>query len=250
MSNDPDLQSLCESASEDLRSMDYLSAERQLERAESLALAANDYDTLSRLYFPLQEARRQRRQRCGEGIVRWDLVASGPDDKSLDAAALATRYPQGQLLVAGYRSVGPAVELRRMYWESNAYAEVFLAAAFDLPGGGKVIAVLPNPADLSSIPPNIPVDRLHQLLPPHTVLLTPADLPPGESKGTPATFAQTMALWERLHLPHLAMADAMPISRAKLDAYRAVTDIDYACELAHQNAAQTARALLRAKTIA
>jgi hypothetical protein len=58
-----------------------------------------------------------------------------------------------------------------------------------------------------------------------------------------------MNLWESLHRPHLAQADSMPLSLAKLDAYRKVIQIDYACELAHQSAAQTARELLRSKPV-
>ena len=37
-----------------------------------------DWDTLARLYMPLQEARRQRRQRCGEGTVALDLAGPIP----------------------------------------------------------------------------------------------------------------------------------------------------------------------------
>jgi hypothetical protein len=59
--------------------MDYLAAEATLVSAEAIAWERRDFDTLARLYMPLQESRRQRRQNCGEGIVRLDLLADGPD---------------------------------------------------------------------------------------------------------------------------------------------------------------------------
>src|SRR5438552_3365286 len=73
-----DLQSLCELGQHELERMEYLAAEATLVKAEALALAQGDFDTLGRLYMPLQEARRQRRQRCGEGVVCLDLIAPGP----------------------------------------------------------------------------------------------------------------------------------------------------------------------------
>ena len=74
----PNLQSLCELGQEQLIRMEYLAAERTLVEAEEIARRERDFDTLGRLYMPLQETRRQRRQRCGEGIVRLDLIAQGP----------------------------------------------------------------------------------------------------------------------------------------------------------------------------
>src|SRR5437763_17138410 len=108
MSNDvDDLQSLCERGQELLIATDYLAAEDVLVRAEKLALDGEDFDTLSRLYMPLQEARRQRRQRCGEGVVKLDLVAEF-HDHVLDAEQIVRDFPHGQLLVAGWGSVEPA----------------------------------------------------------------------------------------------------------------------------------------------
>src|SRR2546423_11126711 len=100
----PELQALCQLGSEQLIEMKYLDAEATLARAETIAWDARDFDTLARLYMPLQEARRQRRQRCGEGIVRLDLLAASPADQ-LDARKLAGEYPNAQLLVAGWGSV-------------------------------------------------------------------------------------------------------------------------------------------------
>src|SRR5688572_26100595 len=125
-----ELQDLCELGQEQLMRMDYLRAEAALARAEELAWAAQDWDTLARLYMPLQEARRQRRQRCGEGMVVLDLIASGPDDEQVDAARVVESFPQGQLLVAGWGSVEPAKAVRRLQAEHGLYVETFLAAAY------------------------------------------------------------------------------------------------------------------------
>lgn len=239
---DTDLQLLCQRGSELLRDTDYIGAESHLARAESLALAARDFDTLSRLYFPLQEARRQKRQRCGEGAVRLDLFG----DNLPPPESLAEFHPHGQFLLAAHRSTAPALALRNLHRERGNYAEVLLAAAIPVAPAGLVIAVFAFHTDLSFLPPLPSPDHLTRLLPPHTLLLTPAELSAGNGPGTPATFARTMALWERLHLPYLALADATTDPESRLAAYRKTTDVDYACELAHQNAAGTARQLARA----
>src|SRR5436309_8234740 len=95
------LQSRCELGQQQLMRTEYLEAEATLASAEADAWAARDFDTLSRLYMPLQEARRQRRQRCGEGIVRLDLIATGQSD-IIDGRRIVKDYPHGQLLVAGW----------------------------------------------------------------------------------------------------------------------------------------------------
>lgn len=245
--SDDTLQDLCAQGSDLLRRTMYIEAERVLVRAEALALAQRDFDTLSRLYYPLQETRRQMRQLCGEGVVRLDLMASECDRMAV--AELADRYPQGQFLVAGWRSVGPAADLRRAYRQRGDYAEVFLGAVFEVEGGASVVAVLPREVDLSAVPEGLPLDGLARRLPAHTILLTPGELPTGELRGTPHTFARTMAIWERLHLPFLAQADSMPISENKLAAYHLAVEVDYACEFAYQNAARTARELARSPLV-
>src|SRR5215212_4799219 len=107
----PDLQALCELGQQQLMRTEYLDAEATLERAEQIAWDSKDFDTLSRLYMPLQEARRQRRQRCGEGIIALDLIATGPED-AIDGRRIVENYPHGQLLVAGWGTAAPAREVR------------------------------------------------------------------------------------------------------------------------------------------
>src|SRR5580693_101087 len=95
------LQILCEQGQQQLMAMEYLAAERSLAAAEQIAWDARDFDALSRLYMPLQEARRQRRQRCGEGAIRLDLFSRGPNE-SLDPRQIVDQFPHGQLLIAGW----------------------------------------------------------------------------------------------------------------------------------------------------
>src|SRR5205814_7216971 len=99
-----DLQSRCELGQQQLMQMQYLEAEATLAAAEADAWTARDFDTLSRLYMPLQEARRQRRQRCGEGFVCLDLIATGPADE-IDGRRIVENYLHGQLLVAGWGTI-------------------------------------------------------------------------------------------------------------------------------------------------
>src|SRR5690242_14360055 len=137
----PDLQSLCELGQEQLMRMEYLDAEKTLCEAEKIALAERDYDTLGRLYMPLQEARRQRRQRCGEGVVALDLIAQGPSD-AVEGRRIIENFPHGQLLVAGWQSIGAAVDVRRLASQHGLYVETFLAAAYPI-GGEVVVAIVP-----------------------------------------------------------------------------------------------------------
>ena len=129
---DNELQTLCELGSQQLIDMDYLAAEATLAEAEKRAWAAQDFDSLSRLYMPLQEARRQRRQRCGEGTVRLDLLATGDSPMTL-----VEQFPQGQLLIAGLGSIAPAIEFRKLGVKLSLYVETFLAAVYPIVGGAR-----------------------------------------------------------------------------------------------------------------
>ena len=234
----PDLQSLCDAGQRALIATDYLAAEEVLSQAESIAWDARDWDALSRLYMPLQEARRQRRQRCGEGIVKLDFAGR------IDPTETVTRYPHGQLLVAGLGSIQSALEVRDLAHEQKHYVETFLAAIYPIEKSF-VIAIVPTahvappPADGRSI------DKLMATLPPFSIVLSSHEIPRGERPGTDATYAQTMAIWERLHAPFLAAAEATPDPVRRMMAFRRTIEVDYACELAHQHLAKTAHQLAR-----
>jgi hypothetical protein len=239
------LQQLCETGQEALMRMDYLRAEAALVKAELHAWEARDWDTLARLYMPLQESRRQRRLRCGEGVVALDLVAEGPDDR-VDGRRIVENYPHGQLLVAGWGTIEPALRVRELQAERSLFVETFLAAAYPV-GAGRAVAIVP--ADDVRLPdpsPRQSIDRLIAELPPHSIVLNADELPRDRARGTTETYARVTDLWERLHLPFLAAADMHADRVQKIDQYRRTIRVDYACELAHQKLSRVARELGRA----
>ena len=239
-----DLQARCELGQQQLMRTEYLEAEATLASAEADAWSLRDFDTLSRLYMPLQEARRQIRQRCGEGIVRLDLISTGPRDLP-DARKIVDQYPHGQLLVAGEGTMHPSRDIRRLARERRLYVETFLAAVYPIAGGGRAV-VIPPLEDVVLPPPHEqPIDSLMSKVPPQSIVLALDELPRGERRGDTTTFAQVMAMWERLHAPFLAAADMQVDPIQKIEAYRKTQRVDYGCELAHQKASDVARQLAR-----
>jgi hypothetical protein len=235
------IQSLCQLGQEQLTRMEYLEAERTLAAAEKPAWDVRDFDALARLYMPLQEARRQRRQRCGEGIVRLDILATEMSDR-LEGKSFVESFPQGQLLIAGWGSIGPAIDARRAQAKLGLYVEVFLAAVYPVQSG-KIVAIVPTEdVTLPAVQP-MAVDVLIRRLPAHSVVMSADELPVGQMIGTLETYGRVMAIWERLHAPFLAAADATVDPIRRIEAYRAAIRVDYACELAHQGIYATARQL-------
>jgi hypothetical protein len=232
------LNELCEQGQVQLMSTDYLGAARTFARTENIAWAQHDFDTLSRLYLPLQEARRQIRQRSGEGAMRMHLLARGPDD-----VPTADGITAGQVLIAGWGTIEPAIDLR-IDTAFSLYLEVFLAAVYPTPDGN-VVAILPT--EDQKIPQPTPRSRaeLESLLPFGSLLLNPGDLPADTDRGTAQSFAAVMALWERLHTPFLQAAEKETDPIKKMQAFRDTLKVDPACELAHQHLADVARTLAR-----
>jgi len=230
-----DIQQLCDLGQDQLSRMQYLQAEQTLANAENLAWKAGDWDALSRLYMPLQESRRQRRQRCGEGIIRLDFLSNSSSDQP-DGAKSIRSANHGSALIAGWGSIAPAIDARRAQKELELYADVFLAAVYPI-GAGRVVAIIPR--EEVQLPPveAMSIDQLIRRLPAHSIVLNDADW------AATRTFAEIMALWERLHAPFLAAADATIDPIRKIAAYRQTIRVDYACELAHQRISDTARAL-------
>jgi hypothetical protein len=242
--SDADVQTLCERGQELLIETRYWEAERALAEAERLAWEARDWDALARLYMPLQEVRRQRRQRCGEGVVALDLFSEGPADR-VEPAQVVANYPHGQLLVAGWGSIQPALGVRRLASTNRLYVETFLAAAYPV-GAGKAIVIVPDEdVALPSADPEWSIDELLRNVPPHSIVLSENELPSGSRKGSTQTYAQVMEMWERLAAPFLAAADMAVDPVAKIEAYRRTIRVDYACELAHQKLSDVAKTLDR-----
>jgi hypothetical protein len=231
-----DLAVQCELGQRQLMRMEYLAAEKTLAGAEEIAWANRDFDSLSRLYMPLQEARRQRRQRCGEGTIRLDLLARGAQD-AMSAEDMIAHYPQGQLLVAGFASIEPAVKLRRLQVERGNYLDTFLAAVYKIQAE-TIVAIVAFPD--AKMPDNAPasLDALAAALPPNSIVMPESQLPR-------PNYGNVMALWERLHTPFLAEADRQRDPIRKIEAYRQSIRADYACELAHQRLSDVARQMCK-----
>ncbi len=227
---------LCEDGQRELMRTSYLEAERLLALVEAAAWESEDYDLLARVYMPLQEARRQKRQRCGEGTVRLDILADAPD-----VSSIVDQHPFGQLLVAGPGTIAPALGVRRLARERSLYLETFLAAAYET-GQGLAVAVIPE--ENGPVPASrqwASVDELAAALPLGAFVLLADELPGGPHPGTARTYARVMGLWERLHKPFLAMADGQSEPTAQMAGYRRTITIDAACELAHQKLSDVAR---------
>jgi hypothetical protein len=244
----PDLQSLCDAGQRALIATDYLAAEEVLAQAESLAWNAQDWDSLSRLYMPLQEARRQRRQRCGEGMIDLNVSASDPDL----ALKIVLEYPHGQLLVSAAGSIAPAMEVRRLAREHSLYVETFLGANYivnrsDDDDVDVIIVIVPT-AD-TTLPPDeeLPLNMLLPRLPASAIVFREDEVDAAPQIGTDTTYARTMALWERLHTPFLAHAEATADPVQRMAAFRKTIEVDYACELAHQHLSKVAHQLARKK---
>lgn len=237
------LQHLCDEGQARLERTDYLGAIAVLEQADLLATRLQDFDTLARLCLPLQEARRQARQRCGEGIVRLDLVE--PSAGKLDPLELAARHPHGQLLLAAEGSLAAAVRLRTIQRQRMQYAETFLAASYPLHGSLAVLVVPTATVQVPSVGQVRSVDDLLRRAPANAVVLTESELPRGQEPGNSRSFAWTMALWERLHLPYLALAKSVSDLRRRMAACRDAIAVDPACEAAHQLLSEAARELSR-----
>jgi len=238
------LQDVCEVGQRQLMQMEYIQAERTLAAAEQQAWQQRDFDTLARLYMPLQEARRQRRQRCGDGMVCLDLIADGPTDE-IQGRHVVENYPFGQLLVAGWGNIEPAKQVRQLADEHDLYVETFLGAVYPT-REGNVIVLVPRESDTLPAINGYSVESLSKLLPPHCLVLREGEIVPGVRRGTAETYCQVMAIWERLHRPFLEAADLLSDPIRKIEAYRRTIRVDYACELAHQRLADVARQLARA----
>ena len=243
-----ELQASCETGQRQLMDMQYLSAEATLIRAEVEAWIQRDFDTLARLYMPLQECRRQRRQRCGEGRVRLDLLATGQGEQP-SAEQILAEYSQGQLLVAGWGSIAPALRLRELQREKGCYVDTFLAAVYPIVGGSRAVVIVPAEGVALPEPIEQPIDLLLASLPLHCIVMHEAELPRGARKGTYQTYGEMMAIWERLHAPFLAAADMQVDPLQRIQHYRRTIEVDYACELAHQRLAEVARGMKRVVSI-
>lgn len=237
-----DIQGACEQGQQLLMETRYVQAEAVLAEAERVAWEARDWDAVARLYMPLQEVRRQRRQRCGEGIVALNLFSEGLGD-IVDPLHVITNYPHGQLLVAGWGSIEPALGVRKLAAANELYVETFLAAVYPM-GTGRAVVIVPT--ENVALPPVVEgqsIDQLMARIPAQSIVLTENELPRESRRGNDQTYAQVMGLWERLAAPFLTAADMMVDPIVRMEGYRKTIRVDYACELAHQKLSDVARSM-------
>jgi hypothetical protein len=245
-----DLQYLCELGQQQLIQTEYLAAEATLARAEARAWEIKDFDTLARLYMPLQEARRQRRQRCGEGIICLDILQRSADEP-FDPREIVAKFPRGQLLVAGFGSLAPAVEVRRLQIERGLYAETILASVH--PAAGSLsIAIQPFAEAQSPRSPETSAaggiaagSHTAGPMQDQAIMMNESALPKGAAPATNETRARVMSLWEMVSMPFLKAADAETDPIRKIEGYRKAIRADYACELAHQKLSDVAKTLAK-----
>jgi hypothetical protein len=231
-----EIQDACERGQQLLIQTEYWSAELILAEAENAAWMSREFDALSRLYLPLQECRRQRRQKCLDGIICLDILARSPED-SIDPKEIVNRYPQGTLLVGGWQSITLAVEVRRLQFERRQYAETFLAAVYP---AGESISISISP--FAAIEPQ----RMRtggDLMQDHSLMMHESTLRCGPGAPAKELAAQANTLWELLHAPFLLDADRATDPLHKIELYRKTIEVDYGCELAHQKLAEVARQL-------
>lgn len=243
------LQEQCLAGQQLLADQEYIEAEQTLLRAESDAVKHRDWDTLARLYMPLQEARRQRRQRTLQGPVCLDLISEGPDDH-IEGRHILENYPHGTLLVAGWGTIEPALQTRKLQVRFKLYVDVLLGAVYPLIGGGHVVVVIPHEhAILPQVCPRR-ISEISAVMPAHSLVFGAAELPDGPRHGTPELIARLQGWWRQLHWPFMVDARDTRDLRKRMNAYRKAIEVDYGCELAHQELSDTAHQLARAEVMA
>ncbi len=89
------------------------------------------------------------------------------------------------------------------------------------------------------------IGDLSSRLPTGCIVIPEDELSKGSRREPLRPMEEPMAMWERLHTPFLAAADADKDLVARIEAYRMTIRVDYACELAHQRLSDVARDLAR-----
>lgn len=249
-----DLQSLCTLGQRQLMATDYLTARDTLEQAENMAFAGRDWDGLARLYMPLQETRRQIRQRCGEGEVDMGVVVPPGVSPGEFAEDFLATHTHGQYLIAGPGGGGSsplafAGAVRTAARDKRLYVETFLAGCYRV-GGDSIFVVAPTAHTV--LPPGTAdsVDALTAT--PHCLVLPAVELPARAARGDTGTYGLTMSIWERLAAPHLAAclaASAAVPAGQRIKALKRVIEIDPGCEMAHQVISRIAAGAARARPV-
>ena len=243
-----ELQQLCDRGQQHLLACDYVHAIQLLAWAESVAFKARDFDTLARLYMPLQEARRLFRQRCGEGM--FDLHAfSEPDVDRVEEIPEGLDDPIkslfGQFAFGFFDGPRGSLDYRTLFRASHVYAETFICKRYHGPDC-YYVAFLPD--EKARFRPNVSASSLKEIesaLSIGAFVLKSSDIPRPKAKGDNDTFAFVMSIWERLHAPYLKRARSETDPLRRIELYRETLRVDPACEGAHQELAKLAQQLAR-----
>ena len=167
-----------------------------------------------------------------------------PPGRRRIARHVLDNFSHGQLLVAGWGSIEPAVRVRELAAQHNLYLETFLAAAYPA-GEGQVVAIVP-----------LPEVHLPEATPRAIDELIPGFCRPIASCCRQGSFRREAAAGRmkpmhkscrcgRIHLPFLAAADHATEPVLKMEGYRKTIRVDAACELAHQKLPDVARQLMK-----
>src|SRR5208283_5969711 len=97
--------------------------------------------------------------------IRLDFLANGPHDQP-DGRVAVEAVGHGQILIAGWGSIQPAIDARRAQRELGLYVDVFLAAVYPA-GVGRVVAIVPGEGVALPAPEPMAVDQLIRRLPAH-----------------------------------------------------------------------------------
>jgi hypothetical protein len=143
------LQEQCELGQRELMATNYLAAEKILIEAErDRASSKTNLKHSHAFTCPSRRPGASGVSAAAKEPFCLDLVAQGPDDE-ISAERILDKYPFGQLLVAGWGTIQPALEIRRLQQERGLYVETFLAAAFPTTKG-TIIVIVPEDAPLPS----------------------------------------------------------------------------------------------------
>jgi hypothetical protein len=155
---------------------------------------------------------------------------------------LVEKYQSGLLLLGGFGTIEPAIELRRFARENKLYFEVFLGAVYPLIESTPALVIAPLEEVSMPSPERRTLADLEKLLPPRCLLFATDDIEAGDK----AVWSQWMiSRWEKLHWPFLTAAGRETDPIRRMEAYRLTIRVDPGCELAHQHLADTARRLAR-----
>jgi len=136
-------------------------------------------------------------------MPRFDCSGSGDQ---IPVQRVLEKYSFRPVFFAGWASIQPALEIRRLSAVTDCTSRPS-SPPFIQHTEGQVLAIAPENSPLPA-PEARPLESLRQLSPPHAFYRR--DSFQGFSPGLLSTYSQVMSMWESIHAPFLAAADAEP----------------------------------------